>query len=130
VTRHTSSGKKAKGRILQQEIREDLIREFGINEFDIQSTAMGHSGCDIYLSQAARDVFPFGVEAKNRETTDIWAWLKQCNTNADDAGLKPLLIFRRNRSQPYAILSWMDFCHIWSEVLALRAKVEQLERDL
>ena len=90
----------------------------------------GQAGCDLYLSRAAREVFPFGVEAKNQETTDIWAWLKQCETNAKEEGLRPLLVFRRNRSDPYAVLPWLEFCAIWNEVLALRVKVEQLERDL
>ena len=125
-----SSSCKAKGRLLQQEVRKDLIEKIGIHELDIESTAMGQSGCDLYLSRAAREIFPFGVEAKNQETTDIWAWVKQCETNAKKEGLRPLLVFRRNRSDPIAAMPWDTFLCVWNEVLALRAKVEQLERDL
>ena len=121
---------EAKGRLLQQEVRKDLIEKIGIHELDIESTAMGQSGCDLYLSRAAREIFPFGVEAKNQETTDIWAWVKQCETNAKKEGLRPLLVFRRNRSDPIAAMPWVTFLCVWNEVLALRAKVEQLERDL
>ena len=121
---------EAKGRLLQQEVRKDLIEKIGIHELDIESTAMGQSGCDLYLSRAAREIFPFGVEAKNQETTDIWAWVKQCETNAKKEGLRPLLVFRRNRSDPIAAMPWDTFLCVWNEVLALRAKVEQLERDL
>jgi len=130
VTRHTSAGSKAKGRLFQQEIREDLIREFRLNPVDLQSTAMGQAGCDIYLSQAARDVFPFGIEAKNVEALKIWEAMEQCETNAEKEGLRPLLVFRRNRTPARAVLRWADFLGIWNEVLDLRAKVEQLERDL
>jgi len=118
---------KAKGRQFQQATRDALIAHFRINPMDIQSTAMGQAGCDIYLSKAAREIFPFGVECKCQETTDIWAWIKQCETNADKEGLRPLLVFRRNRSEPYAVQSWSDFCSTWNEVLALRARVKELE---
>jgi len=118
---------KAKGRTFQQEIRQDLIKWFGIHELDIQSTAMGQAGCDLYLSRAARGVFPFGVETKNQETVEIWKWIRQCEANAIAADLLPLLVFRRNRTHPYAVLHWSDFCIIWTEILELRKKVEQLE---
>jgi hypothetical protein len=121
---------KAKGRIFQQEIRKDLIERVGIHELDIESTAMGQAGCDLYLSRAARGVFPFGVECKNKELLNIWAAAEQCETNAEKEGLRPLLVFRRNRTVARAVLPWLEFCAIWNEVLALRVKVEQLERDL
>jgi len=124
------SSAKAKGRLFQQATRDTLIEQFRIDPLDIESTAMGQSGCDLYLSKAARDIFPFGVECKCQETTDIWAWVKQCETNAKKEGLRPLLVFRRNRSDPIAAMPWGTFLCIWNEVLALRAKVEQLERDL
>lgn len=118
---------KAKGREFQQALRLDLMSRFGIHELDIQSTVMGQSGCDLYLSKAARTIFPFGVEAKNQETTDIWAWLKQAEINAKKESLRPLLVFRRNRSEPYAVLPWTEFLSIWNEVLALRDRVRELE---
>jgi hypothetical protein len=118
---------KAKGRLLQQEVRKDLIEKVGIHELDIESTAMGQSGCDLYLSKAARDVFPFGVECKNTEHLDIWGAIEQCEMNARKEGLRPLLVFRRNRTVPRAVLPWTDFCAIWNEVLALRKRVRGLE---
>lgn len=125
-----SASCKGKGRRFQQEVRDDLIREFRLNPVDLQSTAMGQSGCDIYLSQAARDTFPFAVECKNVELLNIWTAMKQCEANAEKVGLRPLLVFRRNRTDPRAVLRWQDFLAIWNENLALRKRVEQLERDL
>jgi hypothetical protein len=130
MTANTPKSRKAKGRDFQNTIRQDLIASFGIHELDIQSTAMGQAGCDLYLSKAARDIFPFGIEAKNQETTDIWAWLKQCETNAKKEGLQPLLLFRRNRSAAYVVICWGQFQGIWGEVLALRARVRELEGKL
>jgi hypothetical protein len=126
MVRHTASGSKAKGRILQQEIRQDLIAKLGIHELDIRSTAMGQAGCDIYLAKAAREIFPFGVECKNVELLNIWDAALQCETNARNEGLRPLLVFRRNRTPPRVVLSWEDFCGIWNEVLALRKEVRRL----
>ena len=54
MTANTPASRKAKGRRLQQAVRQDLIDCLGIDPGDILSTAMGQSGCDIYLSPAAR----------------------------------------------------------------------------
>ena len=62
MTANTPASRKAKGRRLQQAVRQDLVDRLGIAPGDILSTAMGQSGCDLYLSPAARTIFPFGVE--------------------------------------------------------------------
>jgi hypothetical protein len=69
---------------------------------------MGQSGCDLYLSPAARAQFPFGVECKAQETISLPAWWKQCENNASKEGLIPLLVFKRNREEPLAVLRWTD----------------------
>ena len=53
MTANTPASRKAKGRRLQQAVRQDLIEHLGIDPGDILSTAMGQSGCDLYLSPAA-----------------------------------------------------------------------------
>lgn len=108
MTANTPASRKAKGRRLQQQLREDLIRELGINPDDILSTAMGQGGCDLYLSPAARARFPFGVEAKRCESLAIPQWWRQCEGNALKVGLIPLLVFKRNREEPLAALRWSD----------------------
>ena len=67
MTANTPASRKAKGRRLQQAVRQDLIDRLGIDPGDILSTGMGQSGCDIYLSPKARERFPFGVECKAQE---------------------------------------------------------------
>jgi len=108
VVAGTPQSRKSKGRVFQQQLREDVIRELGISPDDILSTAMGQGGCDLYLSPAARSVFPFGVEAKRAEALSIPAWWKQCENNASKVGLIPLLVFKRNREEPLAVLRWSD----------------------
>ena len=108
MTANTPASRKAKGRKFQQQIRDDLVDRLGIDPGDILSTAMGQSGCDLYLSPAARARFPFGVECKAQETISLPAWWKQCENNASKVGLIPLLVFKRNREEPLAVLRWSD----------------------
>lgn len=108
MTASTSASRKAKGRQFQQAIRKDLIATLSIEEGDILSTAMGQSGCDLYLSPAAREKFPFGVEAKRQERISLPEWWQQCTRNAKAANLTPLLIFRKNRGDALAVLRWAD----------------------
>ena len=104
----TPASRKAKGRRLQQAVRQDLVDCLGIDPGDILSTAMGQSGCDIYLSPAARALFPYGVECKAQETISLPAWWEQCTANAEAEGLAPLLILKQSRRAALAVLRWED----------------------
>ena len=104
----TPASRKAKGRRLQQAVRQDLIEHLGIDPGDILSTGMGQSGCDLYLSPAARAQFPFGVECKAQERIALPEWWKQCTRNAAADGLAPLLILKQSRREPLAVLRWTD----------------------
>ena len=108
MTANTPASRKAKGRRLQQVVRRDLIEHLGIDPGDILSTAMGQSGCDLYLSPAARERFGFGVECKAQERIALPEWWKQCTRNAAAEGLAPLLVLKRGRGEPLAVLRWSD----------------------
>jgi len=108
MTANTPASRKAKGRRFQQAVRQDLIDCLGIDPGDILSTAMGQSGCDLYLSPAARSIFPFGIECKHQETISLPAWWRQCTANAEAEGLAPLLILKQSRREPLAVLRWED----------------------
>ena len=108
MTANTPASRKAKGRRFQQAVRDDLIRDLGIDPGDILSTAMGQSGCDLYLSPAARERFPFAVECKAQERIALPEWWQQCTRNADKVGLTPLLLIKRSREEPLAVLRWTD----------------------
>ncbi len=114
----TPASRKAKGRRFQQAVRQDLIRTLGIDERDILSTAMGQSGCDLYLSPAARSIFPFGVECKAQETISLPAWWRQCIRNAAAEGLAPLLVLKQSRREPLAVLRWEDLLSLLQNVPA------------
>jgi len=109
-----TSSRKAKGRRLQQEIR-DLLRETykdnGLVDGDIESTIMGESGRDIKLSPLAESIIPFDVEAKNQETASIWSWMAQAEKNTKKDRV-PLVVFKRNRSKTYAVLELKDLLQL------------------
>ena len=100
---------KAKGRRLQNEIREILLEHFGdrLEGDDIKTAVMGESGEDLKLSPAARRLFPYSVEAKNQEKLNIWSALEQAEKNCKPE-TDPLLIFKRNRSKMYVVLTLED----------------------
>jgi hypothetical protein len=108
VTATTTASRKAKGRRFQGEVRDDLVSKLGIDPGDILSTGMGQAGCDLYLSPAARKRFWFGVECKYQEKVSLWQWWNQCVANAEKEGLAPLLLIRRSRTEPLAVLRWKD----------------------
>ena len=112
----TPASRKAKGRKFQQQIRDDLVDRLGIDPGDILSTAMGQSGCDLYLSPAARERFPFGVECKHQEAIALPAWWRQCTANAEKEGLTPLLLVKQSRKEPLAVLRWSDLIRLIREI--------------
>jgi hypothetical protein len=116
MTANTPASRKAKGRRLQQAVRQDLVVRLGIDPGDILSTAMGQSGCDLYLSPAARTIFPFGVECKAQERIALPEWWEQCTRNAEKEGLTPLLLVKQSRKEPLAVLRWSDLIRLIREI--------------
>ncbi len=106
-----TSSAKAKGRRLQQKVRDLLLETFTeLEPDDIRSTSMGVSGEDLQLSPAARKLIPFAIECKNQEKLNVWDSLKQAEENSGD--YDPVLIFKRNRSKTYAVINIEKFIEL------------------
>ena len=106
-----TSSAKAKGRRLQQKVRDLLLETFTeLKPDDIRSTSMGVSGEDLQLSPAARKLIPFAIECKNQEKLNVWDSLKQAEENSGD--YDPVLIFKRNRSKTYAVINIEKFIEL------------------
>ena len=109
-----TSSAKAKGRRLQQKVRDLLLETFTeLQPDDIRSTSMGVSGEDLQLSPAARKLIPFAIECKNQEKLNVWDSLKQAEENSGD--YSPVLIFKRNRSKTYAVINIEKFIELINE---------------
>ena len=104
-----TASRKAKGRRLQNKIRDLLIEHFSeeLEDDDIRCAIMGESGEDLKLSPAARKLIPYSIECKNQEKLNIWDSLEQAEVNSN--GYTPILIFKRNRSKTYAVVELNNF---------------------
>lgn len=120
------SSAKAKGRALQQLIRDDLRKmgePHGLVDEDIESRGMGQNGVDVILSPAAQKIFPLDVEAKNQESLNVvtifWGHFKKY---AQRLTLK-ILVHKKNHTTPLVTLRWADFL----ELLALTLPKKESE---
>ena len=106
---------KAKGRALQNKIRDVLLEHFSeeLEPDDIRSQVMGMSGEDIVLSPAARRLIPYSFECKNQEKLNIWSSIEQAENNSGNH--TPLLIFKRNRTKTYAVLEFDKLLELLNE---------------
>jgi hypothetical protein len=111
-----TSSCKAKGRRLQDSVIEQLRNTFVdgmiLVDDDIRPAIMGESGTDIKLSPSAKKIILFDIETKNTEKTQIWKFLKQTESNAEE-GRIPLLVFSRNRSEEYCALKLKDLLKLF-----------------
>lgn len=105
-----TSSAKAKGRRLAMEVKEALLKYHpDLQAGDILVTSSGVTGEDLVLSPAARLFYPFTIECKNQEAISIWEALKQAESHNKDGHAIPLLVFRRNRTEPHVALKLEDF---------------------
>lgn len=105
-----ASSAKAKGRNLQNWIRNKLIEEFKIHPDDIKSAVMGESGEDIKMARAARRKFPFSIEAKNVERLNVWEAYEQACENSGEH--EPILVMKKNRKKPLVVMDFESFMRI------------------
>ena len=93
---------KAKGRRLQQWIRDILVEKLNIHPEDIESRSMGAGGEDLIMARAARESFPYSVECKNQEKINIWESYKQAEENSKD--YEPIVVLKRNNHKPLVLV--------------------------
>lgn len=94
---------KAKGRRLQQWVRDIIRSVYGLHEDDVSSRSMGAQGEDVLLSPEARKVFPFSIECKSRSSFAIYKDFDQAVQNTPK-GSRPLLVIKSDRRPPLAVL--------------------------
>jgi len=108
-----TSSAKAKGRKLQQEVRDMLLgRSVSLTTDDIRSTSMGAGGEDILFSTAARETFPWTIECKAQENLSVWAAYAQAEEN-NPGDYEPIVFFKRNRSKTFVMLDAEYFVRNW-----------------
>tara|TARA_R110000803_G_scaffold29927_4_gene67893 strand:- start:635 stop:1003 length:369 start_codon:yes stop_codon:yes gene_type:complete len=110
------SSSKAKGRILQNQVRDKILDVFPHFESntDIRSAIMGETGEDIKLSKKARKYFPFSVECKSLASVAVYRHMEQAQSNCPK-GAAPLVVIKENRKKPLAILDFNIFMELVSD---------------
>jgi len=93
---------KAKGRRLQQWVREKLIESLDIHPEDIESRSMGAGGEDLIMARAARSKFPYSIECKNVEKLNIWDAYEQACANSGD--YEPIVVMKKNGKKPLVVV--------------------------
>ena len=93
---------KAKGRKLQQWVRDQIIEQLEVHPEDIESRSMGAGGEDLIMARAARERFPFSVECKNVEKLNGWEAYEQAKSNSND--YEPIVIMKKNQKKPLVVV--------------------------
>ena len=93
---------KAKGRKLQQWVRDKLIDLLDVHPEDIESRSMGAGGEDLIMARAARQKFPYSIECKNVEKLNVWEAYEQAKANCGD--YEPLVVMKKNKKKPLVVI--------------------------
>lgn len=121
------SSRKAKGRKLQQFVRDILRNVFRnhLEEDDIESRQMGGAGTDIVMSPLARRNIPFDFEIKNQEKFNLNEAMKQSIANTPE-GRIPVVVFSKNQDDVYISLKFIDFIELlypdWEPTIKVNKK--------
>ena len=104
---------KAKGRKLQQWMRDSLIDILGIHPEDIDSASMGAGGEDVIMARVARKKFPYSVECKNQQAVNVWKSYQQAESKCGK--YEPLLVIKRNRTKPLVLVDAEHFINLFKD---------------
>ena len=108
-----TSSAKAKGRRLQDWMKEKLITRLGLHSDTdlIQTAVMGESGADVKLIGNIKDSFPFSIECKNQEKyKGVYGALDQATTHSK---MEPLLVIKMNHRKPIVVLDAEYFLEVY-----------------
>lgn len=104
---------KAKGRLLQQWVRDKLIELLGVHPEDIESRSMGAGGEDLIMARAARKSFPMSIECKNVEKLNIWDAYEQASANCGD--YQPIVVMKKNGKKPLVVVDAEYYINLFGE---------------
>ena len=106
---------KAKGRRLQQWMRDLLKEKLEVHPEDIESRSMGAGGEDLIMARAARKKFPYSIECKNQEKVNIWDSYEQAQENSGD--YEPIVVLKRNNTKPLVLIDADYFVRLHNDKL-------------
>lgn len=114
-----TSSAKQKGRKLQQEVAAVILAAFlSLEPDDVRSTSMGAGGEDVQLSPAARRVFPYTIECKQRAEHAVYTFYDQAASHGANErakgkpGYEPLVVVRADRRKALAVVDLAAFVEL------------------
>ena len=108
-----TSSAKAKGRKLQQWMRNLLIEKLEVHPEDIESRSMVAGGEDLIMARAAREKFPMSIECKNQEKVNVWEAYKQAEDNSGN--YEPVVVIKRNKVKPLVVVDAEYFVSLFDK---------------
>ena len=108
-----TSSAKAKGRKLQQWMRNLLIEKLEVHPEDIESRSMGAGGEDLIMARAAREKFPLSIECKNQEKVNVWEAYKQAEDNSGN--YEPVVVIKRKKVKPLVVVDAEYFVSLFDK---------------
>lgn len=101
---------KAKGRRLQQHVRDAILEAYpSLESDDVRSTSMGAGGEDVQLSPAARKLFPYSIECKNLAKIAVYNYYTQASGHGTH---EPLVVIKQDRAKPLAVVDLEHFMEL------------------
>ncbi len=88
---------REKGRKFEFWVRKLISTVLNIPLDNVLIRSKSAAGVDVWVSNTYREVFPFGVECKNRNKLSFWKTVSQAINNAVKEKLIPLIIAKRGR---------------------------------
>lgn len=123
MTANNARTRKAKGSKLEHWLAAELRRtgaDPGARRMPM-SGALAHFKSDIFTK------LPYAFECKNQENTKVWEWYEQAKEQK--SGLeKPIVVFKRNYSEPMALLSAADLIDMIAEIQDLYREQKETRR--
>jgi|TARA_R100000742_G_C4277388_1_gene99216 hypothetical protein len=108
--------KKAKGRRLQNWVRDKLLSAFpSLTTDDISGAIMGETGVDIKFSTRAKELIPYSIECKNKETfKGIYDIMVQANHHIKE-NETAIAVIKMNQREPLMIVDAEHFINLIKE---------------
>jgi len=107
-----TSSAKAKGRRLQQQVRDALRaigKDHGLVDGDFESRGMGQAGVDVILSPAAKRLCDLAVECKNVEKLQVVPTFNEHYERYKNETSLKVLVHAKNRMEPLVTLRFEEF---------------------
>jgi hypothetical protein len=116
----TPAAAKAKGRRLQQWVRDKLLLKIpGLRAGDVVSTPMGVNGTDVQLSPHALDIIPIQTECKNNKSFAVYKIYDQAK---EHGGNEPVVVLKADFKRPLAVIDAEHYLDLWARVLKAERK--------